>query len=385
LKTRDLPTPDTKTPEQKAFDLKAPELSADSRSAPLAGLDLRGVSSQAVFSKPAPRAFRPPPPAPREPLPVLRMSSAMPPELPPQATAKLLLPASSVSMDPPRPTAAPEPIAKTAFGKEIGGKEAGPVRDAFPAKTGPLGEPSLTRVLGLKLGRVVIDAGHGGHDAGTHGVSGLLEKDVVLDVALRLGALLRERLGTEVVFTRSDDTYVGLEERTRIANEHKADLFLSIHANSSPFKVVGGVETYYLNFTTTKTSLELAAKENAGTQNNIFYLKDVLAKIAIKDKIDESREFANNIQTSLYAVSSRNNTVAKNRGIKKAPFVVLIGASMPSVLAEIGFLTNTTDEALLRKPEHRQKIAEALYRGVANYADSLSHFQVPEKLSAKRN
>ena len=239
--------------------------------------------------------------------------------------------------------------------------------------------PSLTRVLGLKLGRVVIDAGHGGHDAGTHGVSGLLEKDVVLDVSLRLGALLQDRLGSEVIYTRNDDTYVPLEERTRIANDHKADLFLSIHANSSPFKSVGGVETYYLNFTTTKSSLDLAAKENAGSQSSIFDLKDVLAKIAMKDKIDESREFASSIQTSLFAVSAKNNAAVKNRGIKKAPFVVLIGASMPSVLAEIGFLTNSADEALLRKPEQRQKIAEALYKGVAAYAESLSHFQVAKR------
>jgi N-acetylmuramoyl-L-alanine amidase len=226
---------------------------------------------------------------------------------------------------------------------------------------------------------VVIDAGHGGHDAGTHGPSGLLEKDVVLDVALRLGTLLQARLGSEVVFTRSDDTYIPLEERTRIANDHKADLFLSIHANSSPFKVVAGVETYYLNFTTTKTSLELAAKENAGSQSSIFDLKDVLAKIAMKDKIDESREFAASLQNSLFALSAKNNAAVKNRGIKKAPFVVLIGASMPSVLAEIGFLTNATDEALLKKPEHRQKIAEALYKGIASYADSLSHFQVAQR------
>ncbi len=386
--TADLASPASLDPlrtDLKSTDLINPDLS---------GGEVTSVSTPAVFAKPAPRAFRPPPPAPPAPLPTLRMSSATPPDLPPMASAKLSIPAPRVNLDavkspaPPATPATPEAPAREVLRARNAppAKEILPVRDALPAKTSPLGETSLTRALGLKLGRVVIDAGHGGHDAGTHGVSGLLEKDVVLDVALRLGALLRERLGSDVVFTRSDDTYVGLEERTRIANEHKADLFLSIHANSSPFKVVGGVETYYLNFTTTKTSLELAAKENAGSQSSIFDLRDVLAKIAMRDKVDESREFAANIQTSLFAVSSRNNTVAKNRGIKKAPFVVLIGASMPSVLAEIGFLTNATDEALLRKPEHRQKIAEALYKGVANYADSLSHFQVVnEKLAAKRN
>jgi N-acetylmuramoyl-L-alanine amidase len=338
-----------------------------------AGFDVKSVSAPIVFAKPAARVFQPPPPAPPAPLPRLTMYSSTPPDLPPPALAKLSIPAARVNFSAPA-VAVLKSTAPTVTSTPLP-----PVKDALPAKTNSIGDPSLTRVLGLKLGRVVIDAGHGGHDAGTHGVSGLLEKDVVLDVALRLGTLLRERLGSDVVYTRSDDTYIPLEERTQIANDHKADLFLSIHANSSPFKAVGGVEVYYLNFTTTKTSLDLAAKENAGSQSSIFDLKDVLAKIAMKDKIDESREFANSLQTSLYAVSAKSNAAVKNRGIKKAPFVVLIGASMPSVLAEIGFLTNATDEALLKKPEQRQKIAEALYKGVASYADSLSHFQVAKR------
>jgi len=240
------------------------------------------------------------------------------------------------------------------------------------------GDRSLTRALGLKLGRVVLDPGHGGHDVGTHGPSGLYEKDLVLDVSQRLAALLEDRLGTEVLLTRADDTYVPLEGRTKIANDAKADLFLSIHANSSPVKSVTGVETYYLNFTTSRGALDLAARENATAESSIFDLKDVLEKIALKDKIDESREFASRLQTSLFTLT-KSTTPAKNRGIKKAPFVVLIGAQMPSVLAEIGFLTNATDEALMRKTEHRQKIAEALYKGIAAYADSLSHLQVAKR------
>jgi N-acetylmuramoyl-L-alanine amidase len=250
---------------------------------------------------------------------------------------------------------------------------------ALPAKRNANGEESLTRVLGLKLGRVVIDPGHGGQDEGTHGPTGLTEKEVVLDIAKRLGALLEQRLNTEVVYTRDDDTFIPLEDRTRIANEHKADLFLSIHANSSPVRGVSGVESYYLNFTTSRTALEVAARENATAQSSIFDLQQVLQKIAVKDKIDESREFATRIQSSLFAVSARGNPAVKNRGVKKAPFVVLIGASMPSVLAEIGFLTNLNDEALLRNSAHRQKIAEALYRGIASYADTLSHFAVAQR------
>jgi N-acetylmuramoyl-L-alanine amidase len=234
------------------------------------------------------------------------------------------------------------------------------------------GDRSLTRALGLKLGRVVLDAGHGGNDVGTHGPSGYLEKDLTLDVTQRLGALLEDRLGSDVVYTRSDDTYVGLEERTHIANDRQADLFLSIHANSSPYRSAAGVETYILNFTTSKTALELAARENATSQRSIHELHELVEKIALKDKVEESTQFALKLQTSLSAISTRSNDAAKNRGVKKAPFVVLIGAAMPSVLAEIGFLTNSTDEALLRKPEHRQKIAEALYKGIEAYVETLS-------------
>jgi N-acetylmuramoyl-L-alanine amidase len=239
-------------------------------------------------------------------------------------------------------------------------------------------------VLGLKLGRVVLDPGHGGHDVGTHGPSGLYEKDVVLDVARRLGALLESRMNTEVIYTRNDDTFIPLEQRTQIANDKKADLFLSIHANSSPYRAVSGVETYYLNFTTSRTALDVAARENASSERSVFELKELLQKIALKDKIDESREFASRVETALYGISSRSNPAAKNRGVKKAPFVVLIGAEMPSVLAEIGFLTNASDEALLRKAEHRQKIAEALYNGIASYANTLSHFQAARQPAGAR-
>lgn len=245
-----------------------------------------------------------------------------------------------------------------------------------PARLPKNGEPSLSRVLGLKVGRIVIDAGHGGHDTGTEGPGGLLEKELVLDVAKRLGALVESRLGSEVVFTRSDDTFIPLETRTEIANEHKADLFLSIHANSSPARASSGVETYYLNFTSSQGALEVAARENASSQKSVYELKDLLQKIALKDKLEESREFAEKIQTALFNLSARSNAKARDRGVKKAPFVVLIGASMPSVLAEIGFVSNPKDESLMKRPDYRQKIAEALYKGLSQYAGTLSHFQV---------
>jgi N-acetylmuramoyl-L-alanine amidase len=280
------------------------------------------------------------------------------------------LPSPAVLTAISRPVAIPIPVATTPRKPDL--------PQPKPAARNAGGDRTLTRALGLKLGRVVLDPGHGGHDAGTHGPSGLTEKDLVLDVSQRLAALIEDRMGSEVVLTRTDDTYVSLEGRTKIANEAKADLFLSIHANSSPVKSVTGVETYYLNFTTSRSALDLAARENASAESSIFDLKDVLEKIALKDKIDESREFASHLQTSLYTLT-KAGAATKNRGIKKAPFMVLIGAQMPSVLAEIGFLTNSNDEALMRRTDHRQKIAEALYKGIAAYAESLSQLQVAKR------
>jgi N-acetylmuramoyl-L-alanine amidase len=225
---------------------------------------------------------------------------------------------------------------------------------------------------------VVIDAGHGGHDQGTTGPTGLLEKDLVLDISMKLGAMIQDRLGSEVVYTRTTDVFVPLEDRTAMANQHRADLFISIHANSSPYKSISGAEVFYLNFTTSKDALEVAARENAAHGKSIFELSELIQKIALKDKVDESREFASRLQTNLHGTWSKLNAAARNRGVKKAPFVVLIGASMPSVLAEIGFLSNPKDEQTLRKPEARMKVAEALFKGVEQYASSLSEMRVAQ-------
>jgi N-acetylmuramoyl-L-alanine amidase len=239
------------------------------------------------------------------------------------------------------------------------------------------GQATLTRTLGLKIGRIVIDAGHGGYDTGTIGPSGLMEKDLCLDIALRLGKIIQQRLpGAEVVFTRSDDTFIPLEERTRIANEAKADLFISIHANSSHDHGARGIETYYLNLKGSPDAMEVAARENATSQENIHDLEDLIKKITQSEKIDESREFASDIQESLAKRILKTNRNVKDRGVRKAPFVVLIGADMPSILTEISFLSNPADEQLLKKPEHRQKVAEGLYQGVASYLQSLNSMTV---------
>lgn len=245
------------------------------------------------------------------------------------------------------------------------------------AKPTAHGEQTLIRALGLKIGKIVVDAGHGGHDVGTIGPDGLTEKALVLDVALRFGKLLESRMGAEVVYTRDDDTFVPLETRTAIANQEQADLFISIHANSSREPEARGVETYYLNFTSSADALEVAARENAVSEKSIHELQDLVKKIALKEKIEESREFAADVQQSLWTTAGKGT---RNRGVKKAPFIVLIGANMPSILAEISFLSNPGDEQKLETPEYRQKIAEALYRGVAKYVSGLSGLKMATKL-----
>lgn len=235
------------------------------------------------------------------------------------------------------------------------------------------GQSTLTRTLGLKIGRIVIDAGHGGHDTGTIGPTGLMEKDLCLDVALRLGKIIEQRLpGADVVYTRSDDSFIPLEERTRIANEAKADLFISIHANSSRDRAARGIETYYLNLKGSADAMEVAARENASSQGGVHDLQDLVMKIARTEKIDESRELAEDVQDSLSRRIQKTSRPVKNRGVRKAPFVVLIGADMPSILTEISFLSNAADEQLLKKPEQRQKVAEGLYQGVASYLESMN-------------
>jgi N-acetylmuramoyl-L-alanine amidase len=229
----------------------------------------------------------------------------------------------------------------------------------------------MTRTLGLKIGRIVLDPGHGGHDAGTVGPGGLREKDLVLHVAQQLQKLLEDRLGAEVVLTRNDDTFIPLEERTAIANQHQADLFISIHANASRSLAASGVETYYLNFARSDEAQEVAARENASTIRNIRELQSLLRKIAQADKSTESRELAALLQKRLYTGARKVYPLARDRGIRSAPFVVLIGANMPSVLAEVGFISNPRDEKVLRKEDNRHRLAEALFAGIEGYMKTL--------------
>ena len=265
------------------------------------------------------------------------------------------------------PPAAPKPA--------IGKSTLPPVLDLpapKPAKTTSSGKRNLIRTLGLKVGKVVIDPGHGGHDTGTIGAGKLREKDLVNDLAQRLGSLIEERLGSEVIYTRTDDRFVPLRERTRIANRAQADLFISIHANSARQRSVRGIETYYLNLTTDSWAMAVAARENAAAERSVHELEDLVAKITRNENLSESREFASTVQSALYSTLSKQTLGLRNRGVRKAPMLVLMDAKMPAVLAEVSFLSNTSDEKLLKTSAYRDKVAEALFKGISSYADTLS-------------
>jgi N-acetylmuramoyl-L-alanine amidase len=240
---------------------------------------------------------------------------------------------------------------------------------------------SLSRQLGLGVARIVIDAGHGGHDPGAK-ARGIEEADLVLDVALRVEALLKDA-GVEVIMTRRTNTFVALEERTAIANRAGADLFLSIHSNASASDSARGVETYFLNFASNPAAEAVAARENAGGARTMRNLPDIVRAIALNNKIDESRDFAAMVQTSLHTKLQKTNKNVRNLGVKQAPFMVLVGATMPSILAEISFITNRQEAALLKTDKYKQQIAEALFAGVLKYQQALK--KVPAIATTRSN
>ena len=288
--------------------------------------------------------------------------------------------AESTTPAPTPPAVLAEPAAKVVAASYAQPELATPK----PADTTSGGKHNLIRALGLKMSRIVIDPGHGGHDTGSIGRGGLREKDVALDIAHRLGDLLEERLGADVIYTRTTDEFISLNERPRIANSEEADLFISIHCNSVRNRTARGAETYYLNFTTDSWALNVASRENAASSHSIHELQDLVSKIALKEKIEESKEFATKIQAKLHSGLSKHSESVPDRGVRKAPFVVLIGAKMPAVLAEIGFISNKSDEALMKTDGYRAGVAEYLFDGIASYAGSLGtlSMKTPEKGTA---
>lgn len=261
------------------------------------------------------------------------------------------------------PAAADKPLPATAAGPNVTTAPAAPESNSS-------GSYSLARQLGLGVSRIVIDPGHGGHDPGSLG-DGIREAELVLDVALRLEKLLEQEAGVDVVMTRRTDEFIELEDRTRIANKQNADLFLSIHANSSRKRTAQGIETFVLNFANTTEAEEVAARENAIAKGSMRQLPDIVKAITLNNKADESRDLAEIVQSNLVTRLRRTEGDLPDRGIKQAPLVVLIGASMPSVLAEIGFVSTPAEGARLKTSKYRQEVAEALRDAVVRYQRSL--------------
>ena len=270
----------------------------------------------------------------------------------------------------PPPAAAPAPAASDISDATVDITSTPPPPTSAPPSKNMNGGFSMSRQLGLGVSRIVIDPGHGGHDPGATG-KGVSEAEVVLDVALRLEKLLQKAPGVEVILTRRSDEFIALQERTAIANREGADLFLSIHANASSNAQARGVETYFLNFANNLSAAAVAARENAASGQPMGALPDIVKAIALHNKLDESRDFAAHIQRMMFERLRGANGAIKDLGVKQAPFVVLIGAAMPSVLAEISFVTNPQEAKLLKGGAYRQRIAEALFNAIRNYQTSL--------------
>ncbi|HIJ80647.1 MAG TPA: N-acetylmuramoyl-L-alanine amidase [Desulfuromonadales bacterium] len=222
-----------------------------------------------------------------------------------------------------------------------------------------------------KIRRVVVDPGHGGHDPGAVGPSGLQEKDVVLAIGIRLRELLKEELGLDVVMTRSTDVFIPLEERTAIANKVGADLFLSVHANAAPNRSAAGIETYYLNLAKTEKAAQLAAKENGTSLEKVSVLQAILFDLMANYKLNDSAHLAEEVQKSLHKKIRARYADTKNLGVKQGPFYVLVGATMPSILVETAFLSNATEESRMKDPAYLGITADGILEGVRSYISSL--------------
>ncbi len=327
-------------------------------------LDAAGVSTYSVYALYNPfrlvvdcvRASHPAPTAPPLAADTLVLAAGrFLPRPPAHATTMQLALAATESTEPP----VTAPVASVAS-----------ARESTRPERNTTGGFSIARQLGLGVSRIVIDPGHGGHDPGAmgHGVS---EAELVLDIALRLEKLLQKQPGTDVVLTRRTDDFVSLPERTAIANREGADLFLSIHANASEDASARGVETYFLNFANNLSAASVAARENAASGQSMGALPDFVKAIALNNKLDESRDFATDVQRSMIERLRTANKTTKDLGVKQAPFVVLIGAAMPSVLAEISFVTNPQEARLLKSSAFRQRIADALFTAIRKYQSSL--------------
>jgi len=235
-------------------------------------------------------------------------------------------------------------------------------------KTGNKGKClSLAQQLGLCVRRVVIDPGHGGKDPGAIGPTGLREKDVVLKIAKKVALGLKKEIGCQVILTRKTDHFLPLTQRTAIANARKADIFVSIHANASPKRRAHGVETYFLNFALDKEAMRVAARENASSTKRIGNLKGILNKIMKNTKVDESSRLASCVERGVVRNLRERYRDVKELGVKQAPFFVLIGARMPSVLIETSFISNKKEERRLKDNRYLDQLAQGIVNGIKSY------------------
>jgi len=244
------------------------------------------------------------------------------------------------------------------------------VLEQTPAEQAPQVQiPSAASQSGLR--RIVVDAGHGGKDPGAVGQNGLLEKQVTLAMAKALARQLEKEIGCEVILTRTDDTFLPLEERTAIANKVGADLFISIHANAAPNREAHGIETYYLNFAKSDKAAAVVARENGTSLKQVGDLELILFDLMANSKINESSHLANEIQKSLVDGLGRHYRDIRDLGVRQGPFYVLLGATMPSVLVEAAFISHQREESRLADPRYHQRTADAIVQGVRSYASSL--------------
>jgi N-acetylmuramoyl-L-alanine amidase len=306
---------------------------------------------------------------------VIDVESEAPPAGPQPSVPAVATPAPATAVAVPavsRPQSPPQDLPAVDKVPASSAPAAAPPPLPLPPSSTRSGDYSLARQLGLRVARVVIDPGHGGHDPGAQ-ANGVTEAELVLDVALRLEKLLQQVPGLEVVLTRRTNEFIPLEERTALANREKADLFLSIHANAHRQSGVRGIETYFLNFASNPEAEAVAARENATSLQTMGTLPAIVRAIALNDKLTESKEFATMLQSQLVKRLRAQSPGTRDHGVKQAPFVVLIGAQMPSVLTEIAFLTNRSEAALLKQHPYRQHIAQALKDAVVRYQDSLKN------------
>lgn len=249
------------------------------------------------------------------------------------------------------------------------------ILDRVPDRQAVLHVPQQRKDQGIRL--IVVDAGHGGRDPGAVGPNKVLEKDVTLALAKKLAAELRKQIGAKVLLTRSDDRYLELRERTAYANKVGADLFISLHANASISRKAYGLETYFLNLSKNNQAAEVAARENGTSLQDVSNLEAILFDLMANAKINESSRLAAEVQQSLVSGLRPHYSRIKDLGVRQGPFHVLLGATMPSVLVEAAFISNTREEKRLTNTSYQKRVADAIVKGVKNYSATID--QVAKK------